>query len=188
MKFPTILNNIVSIVAIDNSRINSIAGFMNNNVKEAKKMIRETGKITKIFHSNLGKILNDNATKYPKLAKYLVDRSVYPNSIFENLNMNEDVYTESSGVKSLDFNWWGSDEDPADLGLSNYEKINNWLYLDITPEYLALNINEDRIITCPGNHDIMRSKAQGLSRHLKDNKNPDVNELDNTEITKQGRL
>ena len=57
----------------------------------------------------------------------------------------------------------------------------------VEPLSLALNINEDRIITCPGNHDIMRSKAQGLSRHLKDNKNPDVNELDNTEITKQGR-
>ena len=66
---------------------------------------------------------------------------------FENLNMYEDVYTESSDVKSLDFNWWSNDENPTDLGLSNYEKINNWIYLDIAPEYLALNINETAKIT-----------------------------------------
>ena len=66
---------------------------------------------------------------------------------FETLNMYDDVYTESSNVKSLDFNWWSSDENPTDLGLSNYEKINNWLYLDITPEYLALNINETADVT-----------------------------------------
>ena len=65
----------------------------------------------------------------------------------ENINMYEDVYTESSNVKSLDFNWWSSDENPTDLGLSNYEKINNWFYLDITPEYLALNINETADVT-----------------------------------------
>ena len=65
----------------------------------------------------------------------------------ENLNMNEDVYTESSNVKSLDLNWWGSDDNPTDLGLSNYEKINNWFYLDIAPEYLALNINETADVT-----------------------------------------
>ena len=61
--------------------------------------------------------------------------------------MYEDVYTESSNVKSLDFNWWSSDENPTDLGLSNYEKINNWFYLDINPEYLALNINETADVT-----------------------------------------
>ena len=66
---------------------------------------------------------------------------------FETLNMNEDVYTESSNVKSLDLNWWGSDGNPTDLGLSNYEKINNWFYLDIAPEYLALNINETADVT-----------------------------------------
>lgn len=66
---------------------------------------------------------------------------------FETLNMYDDVYTESSNVKSLDFNWWSSDENPTDLGLSNYEKINNWIYLDITPEYLALNINETADVT-----------------------------------------
>ena len=66
---------------------------------------------------------------------------------FESSTMYDDVYTESSGVKSLDFNWWGSNEDPADLGLSNYEKIYNWFYLDISPEYLALNINDSANVT-----------------------------------------
>lgn len=49
----------------------------------------------------------------------------------------------------------------------------------------ALNINMDHIITCPGNHDIMRSKADGLSRHIVDGKNPDVSELDKLEMIKQ---
>ena len=49
----------------------------------------------------------------------------------------------------------------------------------------ALNIGIDRIITCPGNHDIMRSKVGGLHRHIVGSKDPDVNELNRSELQKQ---
>lgn len=76
-----------------------------------------------------------------------VSYSAFINNTKIGKNMYDDVYTESSNVKSLDLNWWGSDDNPTDLGLSNYEKINNWFYLDIVPEYLALNINDTANVT-----------------------------------------
>lgn len=53
------------------------------------------------------------------------------------------------------------------------------------PLAAALNIESDHIITCPGNHDIMRGKADGLSRHVVEKKNPDVKELTLAEAEKQ---
>ena len=56
--------------------------------------------------------------------------------------MNEDVYTESSNVKSLDLNWWGSDDNPTDLGLSNYEKAVELMHsLHDSFRYVPLSTN-----------------------------------------------
>lgn len=49
----------------------------------------------------------------------------------------------------------------------------------------SLGIDLDHIITCPGNHDIIRNKVEGLSRHLVKDKNPDVKELNIEESHKQ---
>lgn len=54
-----------------------------------------------------------------------------------------------------------------------------------TPIAAALNISQDRIITCPGNHDIMRNKVKGLIRHVPNIKDPDVAELDNAQLIDQ---
>lgn len=51
----------------------------------------------------------------------------------------------------------------------------------------ALNISQDHIITCPGNHDIIRNKVYGLSRHPKESIDPDVNDLNIAEISKQAK-
>lgn len=48
-----------------------------------------------------------------------------------------------------------------------------------------LNIDLDHIITCPGNHDIMYSKVKGLVRPVPNVKDPDVVELDNTQLLEQ---
>ena len=53
------------------------------------------------------------------------------------------------------------------------------------PISLALDIKSDHIITCPGNHDIMRNKVSGLSRHVVGFKDPDVSELNDSEAKKQ---
>ncbi len=53
------------------------------------------------------------------------------------------------------------------------------------PLSTALNISEDRIITCPGNHDIIRSKVSGLNRHQLEKKDSDVSELNILEAHNQ---
>ena len=49
----------------------------------------------------------------------------------------------------------------------------------------AFNIKSNHIITCPGNHDIVRDKVKGLSRHPAGHKDSDVSELDKSQVIDQ---
>lgn len=57
----------------------------------------------------------------------------------------------------------------------------------VEPLHEILDIPETHIITCPGNHDIMRKRAGRVARYAKDSrrKDPDVPDLDREEITGQ---
>lgn len=54
-----------------------------------------------------------------------------------------------------------------------------------TPIASTFNIKTDHIITCPGNHDIIRDRVKGLSRHPVGGKDADVSELDNQQVIDQ---
>lgn len=63
------------------------------------------------------------------------------------------------------------------------------LYKDffVTPLSQMLGIPEKHIITCPGNHDIIRERVKRVSRYSKDSKgkDPDVPDLNREEIREQ---
>ena len=144
----TVLNNSI----IKNSKIN-VATNMNGYFLGS--ILNEYGSlavISSIFENNTlsNSWFHSHAIGTPGIynrGTLNVSYSAFINNQKYRDDVYEDVYTESSGIKSLDFNWWGSDENPVDLSMTNYEKINNWFYLDIVPEYLALNINDAANVT-----------------------------------------
>jgi hypothetical protein len=75
-----------------------------------------------------------------------VSYSFFINNSKINNEMYDCVYTETN-VKSLDYNFWGCDENPSESGFTNFKNIYYWFYLDISPEYVALDINESKNIT-----------------------------------------
>ena len=95
-----------------------------------------------MYHYYLGSILNDLGT----LTVDGCDITLTTVDSKLSNNMYDGVYTETN-LKSLDFNFWGCDENPFESGFTNFQQINYWFYLDILPEYLALDINESGNIT-----------------------------------------
>lgn len=49
----------------------------------------------------------------------------------------------------------------------------------------VLSIPQDHIITCPGNHDIIRSRVKNLNRPFPNQKDPDVEDLDREQLNNQ---
>lgn len=63
------------------------------------------------------------------------------NKAFEGVY--KDVYLNSVGSINLDNNWWGSNEDPYSAGSFNIaDEVHSWLMLNITPEYVPLEIGQ----------------------------------------------
>lgn len=77
-------------------------------------------------------------------------------------------------VVSGDIAWTGAEDE--------YELYKEWF---VKPICECLCISEDRIITCPGNHDIIRSEVEDYIRPSKDVNNPDVKPLSSDKIAKR---
>ncbi|WP_458453735.1 Ig-like domain repeat protein [Methanobrevibacter sp.] len=55
----------------------------------------------------------------------------------------KDVYLNSVGDIHLDNNWWGSNDDPYSTESFNIkDEIHSWLILNVTPDYVPLEINQ----------------------------------------------
>lgn len=55
----------------------------------------------------------------------------------------------------------------------------------LTPLKNALNIEDDRIITCPGNHDLIREQAEGFERPYRDQRKLQVKSISRESIEKR---
>ncbi len=121
-------------------------------------------------------IENDKSkkTKYVRLRQREMIESLI-NTIKDIVNQTQD-WTPNVIVISGDIGWSGKKEE--------YQ-----LYKDffVTPIYEVLGIPEKYIITCPGNHDIIREKVNRISRYQKDVKerDGDVPDLNREEIKEQ---
>ncbi len=63
------------------------------------------------------------------------------NGVFEGIN--KDVYLNSVGEILLDNNWWGSNGDPYSTSSFNIaDEVHSWLMLEITPDYVPLEIGQ----------------------------------------------
>ena len=62
---------------------------------------------------------------------------------FQSSGLYSDVFFNAGDAISLDNNWWGTNDNPYEVGtIVNNDKINTWLTLKITPEYSKLNISD----------------------------------------------
>ncbi|MBR3140489.1 MAG: Ig-like domain repeat protein, partial [Methanobrevibacter sp.] len=133
----TILDSIVENNYVDQSS-NTVRGAVYN---DGKLVVR-------------GTIFRENSAKYANNRRYTGSSVIYNNgdlnltysAFIGNLKSNGisgDVYN-SGDIISLDNNWWGSNDNPTKdvsrVGISDY--ITTWLILNLTPEYLKLNISE----------------------------------------------
>lgn len=69
------------------------------------------------------------------------------NAFTDNLGfegISQDVYIYSGDELCLDYNWWGTNENPfTDLNRINVDLVNSWLIFNLIPDYTKLDIGDD---------------------------------------------
>lgn len=121
-------------------------------------------------------IENDKSekTKYVRLRQKEMIKSLV-NTIIDIVNQSPDWKPNVIAI-SGDIAWSGKKEE--------YQLYKDYF---VTPISEALGISDKYIITCPGNHDIIRERAKRISRYQKDVKgrDSDVPDLNREEIKAQ---
>ena len=134
----TLLNSIIENNTIERTDFNFIYGNIFN-----------SGKLTaigNIFRNNTANYQQPNSEYYGTPTIYNIgELNLSCNAFIDNVGFNgvyRDVFSNSIKSVNIDDNWWQTNDNPLFYNLVNYEGLNSWIVLDLTPNYSSIDIND----------------------------------------------
>lgn len=134
----TLLNSIIENNTIERTDFNFIYGNIFN-----------SGKLTaigNIFRNNTANYQQPNSEYYGTPTIYNIgELNLSCNAFIDNVGFNgvyRDVFSNSIKSVNIDDNWWQTSDNPLFYNLVNYEGLNSWIVLDLTPNYSSIDIND----------------------------------------------